>query len=183
MGEQRRSVTRDGWAFADRKPTTAEVIRAFYQDIRDGAGDDAVILGCNTIGHLSAGFSRCNASATTRAARSGRARGNGCQLSGVPRAAAWHVFRGGRRLRRANVGEFGSLGEKNSQWLDLLARSGTPLFVSFPHDTVSAEQTEALRKALTAAAGPQKLAEPLDWLDSKTPSRWLLNGQEAHFTW
>jgi hypothetical protein len=26
--------------------------------------------------------------------------------------------------------------EKNSQWLELLAHSGTPLFIFFPHETV-----------------------------------------------
>jgi alpha-galactosidase len=178
-----KEVTRDGWAFADRSRTTAEVIRAFYQDIRDGAGDDAVILGCNTIGHLSAGiFEMQRIGDDTSGQEWARTRkmGVNCLAFRAPQHGTFFAVDGDcAGQTSANSVPW----EKNSQWLDLLARSGTPLFVSFPHDTVSPEQTEALRKALTAAAGPQKLAEPLDWLDSKTPSHWLLNGQEAHFTW
>ena len=48
-------MTSDGWAFADRSRTTAEIIMDHYRSIRAGAGD-AVLIGCNTIGHLSAGI-------------------------------------------------------------------------------------------------------------------------------
>ena len=48
-------MTEDGWAFADRSRTTAEIIIDHYRSIRAGAGD-AVLIGCNTIGHLSAGI-------------------------------------------------------------------------------------------------------------------------------
>lgn len=48
-------MAKDGWAFADRSRTTAEIIIDHYRSIRAGA-DDAVLIGCNTIGHLSAGI-------------------------------------------------------------------------------------------------------------------------------
>ncbi len=50
------AMTADGWAFADRSRTTAEIIIDHYRSIREAAGDDVVVLGCNTIGHLSAGI-------------------------------------------------------------------------------------------------------------------------------
>jgi len=178
-----KEATRDGWAFADRSQTTAEVIRAFYQDIRDGAGDDAVILGCNTIGHLAAGiFEMQRIGDDTSGQEWARTRkmGVNCLAFRSPQHGTFFAVDGdcaGQTTADSVPWQ------KNSQWLDLLARSGTPLFVSFPRETVSREQTEALRRALAAAAGPQTLAQPLDWLDSKTPSRWLLNGQEAAFSW
>jgi alpha-galactosidase len=49
-------VTGDGWAFADRSQTTAEVIRGLYRDMREAAGNDVLIEGCNTMGQLSAGL-------------------------------------------------------------------------------------------------------------------------------
>ncbi|UKI37029.1 MAG: hypothetical protein L6V93_02035 [Clostridiales bacterium] len=36
--------------------TTAEIIKNMYIAIREAAGDDVIIMGCNTIGHLSAGI-------------------------------------------------------------------------------------------------------------------------------
>ena len=49
------SVTVDGWSFADRSRTSAEIVRALYAAIREAAGA-SVVIGCNTIGHLGAGL-------------------------------------------------------------------------------------------------------------------------------
>jgi alpha-galactosidase len=49
MGAQ---VTGGAWAFADRSRTTAEIIRGLYATIRAAAGEEVMIIGCNTIGHL-----------------------------------------------------------------------------------------------------------------------------------
>ncbi len=52
MGAQ---LTDDNWNFADRSRTNAEVILDLYRAIREAAGD-VMLLGCNTVGHLTAGF-------------------------------------------------------------------------------------------------------------------------------
>jgi alpha-galactosidase len=64
-----------------------------------------------------------------------------------------------------------------------LARSGTPLFVSFPRHTVKPDQEPAFRAALSAAARPPPLGEPLDWLDTRTPSHWRLGTEAVTFSW
>ena len=48
-------ITEDGWHFADTGRTSAEIVKELYRAIRIAAGD-AVVIGCNTIGHLSAGL-------------------------------------------------------------------------------------------------------------------------------
>ena len=54
--EMKGEMIADGWAFADRSRTTAEVILDLYRDIRQAAGKDTLVLGCNTVGHLAAGL-------------------------------------------------------------------------------------------------------------------------------
>jgi hypothetical protein len=54
------SVTEDGWSFQSRKQTTAEIINDFYATIRKAAADDVVVLGCNTMSHLTAGVFEVN---------------------------------------------------------------------------------------------------------------------------
>src|SRR5690606_29305239 len=48
-------LTDTGWSFADRSLTNAELLLRFYRTIREAAGD-AVVLGCNVVGHLAAGL-------------------------------------------------------------------------------------------------------------------------------
>jgi alpha-galactosidase len=69
------------------------------------------------------------------------------------------------------------------QWLDLLARSGTMLFVSLAPDALGDEQRRDLRAALALAASPQPLAEPLDWQRAMYPSRWRLMNRERTYDW
>ncbi len=71
----------------------------------------------------------------------------------------------------------------NRQWLDLVSRSGTALFVSLAPDALGAEQRRDLRAALARAATPQALGEPLDWQRSIDPSRWRLDGSEVAYDW
>jgi alpha-galactosidase len=73
--------------------------------------------------------------------------------------------------------------EKNGQWLSLLAHSGTPLFVSFPHETVSAAQEKALREALIEASQGQPVGEPLDWMTQRAPEKWRFGRTETIYSW
>jgi len=73
--------------------------------------------------------------------------------------------------------------EKNSQWLQLLAESGTPLFVSPQPDALGDVQKAAIKLAYTQAASVQPIGEPLDWKTNSQPSKWRLNGREVSFFW
>ncbi len=48
-------LTGDGWQLHDPSRTTAEIVLAFYREIR-AAAEDVVLIGCNTVGHLAAGL-------------------------------------------------------------------------------------------------------------------------------
>ena len=54
--EMQDDVFRSEVSFSDKTKTTAEIIKNFYTVIREAAGDDVLVLGCNTLSHLSAGI-------------------------------------------------------------------------------------------------------------------------------
>jgi alpha-galactosidase len=175
------ALTRDGWTFAsgaDR--TTAEVIDALYGTIRAAAGE-TLVIGCNTVSHLSAGhFEICRVGDDTSGTEWGRTRKMGVNTL---------AFRGAQH-GAFYVADADCVGVTNAvpwafnrQWLDLLARSGTMLFVSLAPDALGAEQRRDLRDALALAAVRQPLAEPLDWQRTVYPERWRSMGRDRSFEW
>ena len=178
MGE---ALTRDGWTFAaGPKQTTAEVVADLYRTIRQAAGD-TLIIGCNTISHLSAGvFDICRIGDDTSGRDWSRTR-----KMGVNTLAFRGVQHGAFYVADADcVGVTTAVPwSLNRQWLDLLARSGTMLFVSLAPDALGADERRDLRAALAIAARPQPLGEPLDWQQTAWPNRWRLMGQDVTFDW
>jgi alpha-galactosidase len=166
--------------FRNRDRTTAEVIVDFYGAIREAAGS-AIVIGCNTMGHLAAGLVEVQRIGDdTSGLTWGRTRRMGVNTLAF-RGVQQGAFFG------ADADCVG-LTEKipwalNRQWLDLVARSGTPLFVSADPAALGRAQRDALIVAFAAASVPQPLAEPLDWMDSVVPSRWLIQGRETTYDW
>jgi len=178
MGE---ALTNDGWTFAGgAKVTTAEAIDDLYRTIRTAAGD-ALIIGCNTVSHLSAGvFDICRTGDDTSGREWARTRKMGVNTL---------AFRGAQH-GAFYVADADCVGVTNAvpwalnrQWLDLLARSGTMLFLSLAPDALGEEQRRDLRAALAIAAKPQPLGEPMDWQHTTWPSRWRLMGREVSYDW
>ena len=175
------AMTRDGWTFAaGPSRTTAEVINDLYTAIRRGAGD-ALVIGCNTVSHLSAGvFEICRIGDDTSGTEWARTRKMGVNTL---------AFRGAQH-GAFYVADADCVGVTNAvpwamtrQWLDLLSRSGTMLFVSLAPDALGAEQRRDLTAALARAASPQPLGQPLDWQHSVYPSRWRLDGHDVTYDW
>jgi alpha-galactosidase len=175
------SLTRDGWTFASGPGrTTAEVIDELYRTIRDAAGP-AVVIGCNTVSHLSAGhFQICRVGDDTSGTEWARTR-----KMGVNTLAFRGVQHGAFYVADADcVGVTNAVPwSLNRQWLDLLARSGTMLFVSLAPDAIGADERKDLQAAFTRAAVPHPLGEPLDWERNVYPTRWRLMGAERAFDW
>ena len=175
------ALTREGWTFAEGpRRTTAEVINELYQTIHEAASG-ALVIGCNTVSHLSAGqFEICRIGDDTSGRDWPRTRKMGVNTL---------AFRGAQHgaFYTADADCVGVTNavpwELNRQWLDLLARSGTMLFVSLAPDALGAEQRRDLRAALALAARQQPLGEPLDWQRSVWPTRWRLIGAEHSYDW
>lgn len=170
----------DGWAFRDRSRTSAEVVRDFYALLREAAGD-ALLLGCNTIGHLAAGtheLQRTGDDTSGQEWERTRRMGINTLAFRMPQHDAFFAVDADcvgltRQVPWA----------MNRQWLDLLARSGTPLFVSAAPDAVGPEQATALRAAFALAAIPRPCAEPLDWRSTTCPSHWATADGERTYDW
>ena len=175
------TLTRDGWTFAaGSTQTTAEVIDALYGVIRGAAGD-SLIIGCNTVSHLSAGhFEICRVGDDTSGTEWSRTRKMGVNTLAFrgPQHGAFYI------ADADCVGVTNTVPWSfNRQWLDLLARSGTMLFVSLAPDALGADQRRDLKEALALAASPQPLGEPLDWQRSVYPARWRLMDRERTYDW
>jgi alpha-galactosidase len=163
------ALTREGWTFASGSArTTAEVIDELYRTIRSAAGD-SLVIGCNTVSHLSAGhFEICRVGDDTSGTEWARTRKMGVNTLAFrgPQHGAFYV------ADADCVGVTNAVPWTfNRQWLDLLSRSGTMLFVSLAPDALGAAQRRDLKDALALAAAPHPLAEPLDWQRNVYPER------------
>lgn len=61
---------------------------------------------------------------------------------------------------------------KNRQWMEVLAESGTPFFVSVKPGFLNESQKKELKEAYRRASQPHPAAVPLDWMETKTPEKW-----------
>jgi alpha-galactosidase len=173
-------ITSDGWAFYDRTKTSAEIIRKLYETIREAAGT-SLLIGCNTMGHLGAGLFELQRTGDDTSGREWER----TRKMGVNTLAFRMNQHGAFYFVDADcVGLTNAIPwELNRQWLDLLARSGTPLFVSAAPDAVGGTQKRALRRAFAQAAQEQPVGVPRDWLDTTCPTRWILESKPVVFDW
>lgn len=167
-------VTDDGWHFYDDSLTSAEVVKLLYKAILDASVEasngEALILGCNTIGHLGAGYMHINRT--------------GDDTSGV----IWERtrFMGVNTLafRLPQHGKFyeidadcvgidgGILWSMNKQWADVLAQSGTPLFISVRPNILDETEKQELHEILKVASKQEHHVIPVDWEETTCPEHW-----------
>jgi alpha-galactosidase len=174
------SITSTGWTFHDSSRTTAEIVLDFYRRLRLAAGN-AMLLGCNTIGHSGAGvFELQRIGDDTSGREWARTRKMGVNT------LAFRIPQHGRffAVDADCVGMTGDIPwAYNSQWLDLLARSGTPLFVSMAPNVSDPRQIAAVRDAFALAASVQSPAEPTNWLTTPFPDSWKFGDAQGHYRW
>lgn len=168
--------------FMAKDKTTAEIVKGLYTAIREAAGDSVLIIGCNTFSHLSAGLFEIQRT--------------GDDTSGVDweRTKTMGINTLAFRMMQNNIfyaADADCVGltnqvdySKNKQWLDVLARSGTPLFVSIAEDAYSAQAQKDLTRAFYQAAHAKGEGIALDWFETKTPRKWrFADGSEETYTW
>lgn len=179
--EMGSALTKSGWTFATGPArTSAEVINTLYDTIHSAAGG-SLVLGCNTVSHLSAGvFELCRTGDDTSGTEWARTRKMGVNTLAFRAAQHGAFYSADPDCVGVTTAIPWSL---NRQWLDLVARSGTALFVSLAPDALGAAQKSDLRAALARAATTQPVGEPLDWQRSVLPTRWRFASGSASYDW
>jgi len=175
-------MTDANWHFHDQTLTNAEIILRLYRTLRTAAAE-AVLLGCNTMGHLGAGWFEIQRTGDDtsgqnweRTRRMGlntlayRLPQNGTFFACDPDCAA-HTDQ--------------TPWEFDRQFLDLVARSGAALFISVDPRTITPEQKAAFRAAMQLAlsGGAPGGSEPLDWLHTTSPRVWRFGGERVNYQW
>ena len=178
--DDRLVVDRRDWA--DSSHTTAETMLALFRTMREAAGDDMVLIGCNALNHLAAGIFDVQRIGDDT---SGREWDRTLKM-GVNTLSARLCQHGVFFQADADCVGLADAGavpwEKNRQWLRLVAESGTPLFVSWKRGLLDAEVRQALQDAFTKAATPRQCM-PIDWASNSRPSRWKTDSGEFTFSW
>ncbi len=175
--------TLPGWSFHDRSKTNAEIIADLYRSLRATAGDEMLILGCNTVGHLGAGIFDMQRT--------------GDDTSGKEWERTRRMGVNTLAFRLPQHGTFFSLDpdcvpitaavdwQHTRQWLEVVSGSHTVLFVSAATEAFGAEQREAVKRAFALVQSREHGLQPMDWRDSTTPERWTAHGpdSEKRFPW
>jgi alpha-galactosidase len=175
-------LTDAGWHFADRSLTNAEIILRLYRTLRAGAGD-AVLLGCNTIGHLGAGLFEVQRTGDDTSGRIWeRTRRMGVNTLAF-RLPQHGTFFASDADCAAHTDQ--TPWELDRQFLDLVAKSGTALFISVDPRTIKPEQKAAFRTAMQTAlsGGAPGGCEPLDWLHTTAPRVWRVGAETVTYQW
>jgi alpha-galactosidase len=176
----KNDFTPNGWHFNDQGKTSAEIVLDLYQTIRQASGN-ALLIGCNTLTHLSAGIFELQRTGDDTSGREwARTKKMGINTLAfrLPQHRSFYY------VDADCVGLTTKIPwNLNKQWMDLLARSGTALFISGETEALVPEVRKAIREAFSRASEVQDHAEPLDWMESLTPYIWKFNGQEIHYNW
>lgn len=167
-------VTDDGWHFYDDSLTSAEVVKLLYKVILDASVEasngETLILGCNTIGHLGAGYMHINRT--------------GDDTSGVDWERTRFMGVNTLAFRLPQHGKFyeidadcvgidgGISWSMNKQWADVLAQSGTPLFISVRPNILDETEKQELHEILKVASKQEHHVIPVDWKETTCPEHW-----------
>ncbi|MGN1266318.1 MAG: glycoside hydrolase family 36 protein [Dorea sp.] len=175
-------VTLDGWHFYDRSKTSAEIVTMLYEEIYKASRiNNAIIIGCNTIGHLGAGLMQVNRTGDdTSGINWERTRRMGINTLAF-RMPQHNTF---YHVDADCVGIAGNIPWKlNRQWADVVAQSGSPLFVSAKPGLLSEEEKEELHQIMLIASEQKCHKIPLDWEDTDCPEIWGEGDEISTYQW
>lgn len=178
--DMKKDFTSAGWKFNDNTKTTAEIILNLYKAIREAAAD-MYLIGCNTLSHLSAGLFEFNRIGDDTSGKEwDRTRKMGVNTLGfrMPQHRTFYDADGDCVGLTKDVPW-----QKNKQWMQLLAESGSPLFISPQPAALRAEQKQFIKQSFATAAKTLPIGEPLDWMETALPEKWKLNGRIVTFDW
>ena len=179
--ERKAEFAADGWHFYDRTKTTAEIFIALNKAIYEAAKGKAVVLGCNVIGHLAAGMIHLNRTGDDTSGKDWEK----VRKYGINTLAFRMLHH--KAFYESDVDCIGITGlidwQLNRQWLDAVAHSGAPMFVSPDPDVIRETEKADLKIAYKANSVQEDELIPLDWMENVCPERWLLNGKPVTYNW
>lgn len=168
-------------SFSDKTKTTAQIIKNFYKTIRAAAGDDITIIGCNTIGHLGAGIFEIQRTGDDTSGiewSCTRDMGVNTLAYTLPQHGAFYA------IDADCVGITEKIEWKvNKNWLDVLSKSGTPLFVSVDDHAYNDEIKNDITKAFEFACSTQNFSRADDWFENVLPTKWESNFGTTEYNW
>ena len=169
----------DNWHFYDKTKTNAEIVLEFYELILNAA-EDMLIIGCNTISHLSAGYVHISRTGDDTSGKEWeRTKKMGVNTLAF-RLAQNETF---YMCDADCVGIIKNKisWDKNKQWLHLLSFSNTPLFISCTNK-ISDEQRTDIMNAYKVFNIEHNI-KPIDIYKTKTPSIWEIDGEIINYNW
>lgn len=171
----------NGWSFKDKSRTSAEIITGLYRAILEEAGEDTVIIACNTPSHLTAGLAHVMRTGFDTSGRYFER----TRLCGV-NTLAFRMMQNGTfyAVDADCCSHTGKIDwALNAEWLRLLSESGTPLFISTDPDKTTPVQEADIRRAFRLNACGEFDMRPLDWMDNQTPELFSVNGEVKRYRW
>lgn len=174
--------TEDGWQFYDTSKTSAEIVTGLYQAIYEAAKKHhTLIMGCNTIGHLGAGLMQLQRTGDdTSGITWERTKKMGVNTLAFCLPQHGTFF----DVDADCVGITGSIPwSLNRQWADVVAESGTSLFVSAKPGVLTAEENEELHQIMLKASRQDHHKIPLDWEETDCPEVWGDEEEEVEYNW
>ncbi len=174
--------TNGKWKFHDTTKTSAEIYKNFLKTLLDATDGKAYILGCNCISHLTAGLCHINRTGDDTDGRDW----NRTRKMGVNTLAFRLCQNNAFYMVDADCAGFvtGKIPfSLNKQWVELLAKSGTPLFISAPNGAFDEEQMAFMKEMYKIASKQENVAIPLDFTYNATPEKWSIDGEIVEFNW
>ncbi len=179
--ERNAELAADGWSFYDRGKTTAEIFVGLNRAIYEATEGKALVLACNVIGHLAAGLVHLNRTGDDTSGKEWER----VRKYGVNTLAFRMLHH--KNFYESDVDCIGIMGlidwSLNRQWLNAVAHSGTPMFVSPDPKAVGETEKADLRSAYRVNSIQEDELIPLDWMENVCPEKWLLNGEPISFDW
>ena len=179
--ETNEHMASGNWAFYDKTKTTAQIIKTFYTTIKESAGD-AVIIGCNAIGHLCAGIHEFNRTGDDTSGREWEKTKKMGVNTLAFRIAQNNAFFGAD-ADCVGIFDHNIDWKYNSQWLKILSKSGSCLFVSCQPGILNEAEAEDLRQGFRYGSSQSDTLIPIDWMETRTPSNYFINGEIVTFDW
>ena len=182
-GFQRKRYFTDGsWRFYDDTKTSAEIYKTFLKTLLDATDGKAYILGCNCVSHLTAGLCHVNRTGDdtsgTDWSRTRKMGVNTLAFRLCQNNAFYMVDADCAGFLKGHI-PF----SLNKRWVELLAKSGTPLFISAPNGTFNEEELAFMKEMYKIASKQENVAVPLDFTYNHTPALWSIDGERYEFDW